>query len=512
MKGAWLSLALLLALPGTALAAEQAAPSGFLGAIDAVFAAIVGALEKIIFFDIGGMPFVVLWLLLGAIFFTLRMKFVNIRAFRHAIDVVRGRYDDPDEPGEVSHFQALAAALSATVGLGNIAGVAIAIQLGGPGAVFWMTLVGFLGMSSKFTECTLGQMYRIVRQDGSISGGAMHYLSRGLAEKGLRPLGKVLAGVFCVFCIGGAFGGGNMFQANQSFAGLVAAVPAFENLNWLYGLILALLVGLVIIGGIRRIGAVAGVLIPSMCAIYFVAAAWILLTNFTEIPAAIATIFREAFAPRAAIAGGFVAVLVQGVRRAAFDNEAGVGSAPICHSAARTDEPVREGIVALLEPFIDTIVVSNMTALVIVTTGVYANRSGEPDGIQMTFDAFSTGITWFPIILALAVFLFAFSTIISWGYYGERSWAYLFGERTLKVYQVIYVIFVFIGAVVNLQSVLNFGDMMILAMAFPNLLGCYLLSGKVATALEDYLARLRSGEMLTYEEKQSSERQLMQHR
>ncbi len=497
-KQPWLPLLLLL-VPGTALAAEEAAPGGFLGAIDTVFAAIVAALEKVIFFSVGGMPLVVLWLFLGALFFTLRMKFVNLRAFKHAIDVTRGQYDSPDDPGEVTHFQALSAALSATVGLGNIAGVAIAIQLGGPGAVFWMTIVGFLGMSSKFAECTLAQMYRIVRPDGRISGGPMHYLSRGLAEKGLQPLGKLLAGVFSVFCIGGAFGAGNMFQVNQSFAGLTAAVPALENLSWLYGLILAALVALVILGGIRRIAAVAELLVPGMCIIYCLAALWILLMNITEIPAAIATIIREAFAPQAAIAGGFVAVLVQGVRRAAFDNEAGVGSAPIAHSAARTDEPVREGLVALLEPFIDTIVVSNMTALVIITTGVYANSGGgEPDGIQMTFAAFSTGISWFPLILGLAVILFAFSTIISWGYYGERSWAYLFGEQSLRIYQVLYIIVVFIGAVVNLQSVLDFGDMMLLSMAFPNLLGAYLLSGKVAAALENYLERLHAKQMPVY--------------
>ncbi|MBD1866515.1 alanine:cation symporter family protein [Cyanobacteria bacterium FACHB-471] len=488
---------LVLAAPAFAQTSDTANTNVFLAGIDAVFGAVVAALEKVIFLSIGGMPLVVLWLLAGAIFFTFRMKFVNIRAFRHAIDVVRGSYDNPDEPGEVSHFQALSAALSATVGLGNIAGVAIAIQLGGPGAVFWMTIVGLLGMSSKFAECTLGLMYRIIRPDGTVSGGPMYYLSRGLAEKGLRPLGKVLAGVFCVFCIGGAFGGGNMFQVNQSFAGLTAAIPALEGFNWLYGLVLMALVGLVIIGGIRRIGAVAGFLVPAMCLTYFVAALWILVTNLTEIPAAAATIVREAFSPQAAITGGLVAVLVQGVRRAAFDNEAGVGSAPIAHSAARTDEPVREGIVALLEPFIDTVVVSNMTALVIVITGVYANQTGgEPDGIQMTFEAFSTSIPWFPVILGIAVFLFAFSTIISWGYYGERSWTFLFGERSLRVYQIIYVIFVFVGAVVNLQSVLNFGDMMILAMAFPNLLGCFLLSGKVAEALEDYLTRLNSGQMV----------------
>lgn len=495
MKYFWLLFALFTSVPATALAAQNTAPTSFISGIDAVFATIVSALEKVIFLSIGGMPLVVLWLLLGAIFFTLRMKFINIRAFPHAIKVVQGQYDNPNEPGEVSHFQALSAALSATVGLGNIAGVAIAIQLGGPGVVFWMTMVGFLGMSSKFAECTLAQMYRINRPDGSLCGGPMHYLSRGLAEKGLRPLGKVLAGMFAVFCIGGAFGGGNMFQANQSFVGVAQVLPWFQERSWLYGIILACLVGVVIIGGIRRIGAVAEILVPAMCISYFLAALWIIAGNFGEIPAAIATIIREAFNP-AAVGGGFVGVLVQGVRRAAFDNEAGVGSAPIAHSAARTDEPIREGIVALLEPFIDTIVVSNVTALVIVLTGVYKNS--QLDGISMTFDAFATGISWFPFLLSLAVFLFAFSTIISWGYYGERAWAYLFGEHTLKVFQVLFVIGVFVGSVVNLKSVLDFGDMMILSMAFPNLLGCFLLSGKIAAALEDYMQRLQNNKMPAY--------------
>jgi len=495
MKRFWLLVALFTSVPGTVLAAQNTAPIGLLGTIDAAFAAIVSALEKVIFLSIGGMPLVVLWLLAGAIFFTLRMKFINIRAFTHAINVVRGQYDNPDEPGEVTHFQALSAALSATVGLGNIAGVAIAIQLGGPGVVFWMTIVGFLGMSSKFAECTLAQMYRINRPDGSLCGGPMYYLSRGLAEKGLRPMGKILAGMFALFCIGGAFGGGNMFQANQSFVGVAQVLPWFEERSWLYGIILASLVGIVIIGGIRRIGAVAEILVPAMCFSYIMAALWIILGNFAEVPSAIATIIQEAFTPTA-IGGGFVGVLVQGVRRAAFDNEAGVGSAPIAHSAARTDEPVREGIVALLEPFIDTIVVSNITALVIVLTGVY--RNSQLDGIGMTFDAFASGISWFPALLSLAVFLFAFSTIISWGYYGERAWAYLFGEHTLRVFQVLFVIGVFVGSIVNLQSVLSFGDMMILSMAFPNLLGCFLLSGKVAAALENYMQRLQANKMPAY--------------
>lgn len=491
----WLSVVLILGLPGAALATEKAAPGGIVGSIDAAFAGIVEALSKVIFLSIGGMPLVVLWLIIGAIFFTLRMKFINLRAFGHAIEVVKGRYDDPNETGEVTHLQALSAALSATVGLGNIAGVAIAIQTGGPGAVFWMTLTGFFGMSSKFAECTLAQMYRTILPDGRVSGGPMHYISRGLAEKGMRSLGKVLAGVFCIFCIGGSFGGGNMFQANQSFAGVAHVLPFFEGRSWLYGIILAALVGLVILGGIRRIGAVAEILVPAMCLIYVGAALWILLLNITAIPAAFGTIIQGAFSPQAA-AGGFIGTLVTGVRRATFDSEAGVGSAPIAHAAARTEEPIREGIVALLEPFIDTIFVSNITALLIVTTGVY--RSTEGDGIQMTFNAFGSGISWFPYLLAFAVFLFALSSILSWGYYGERSWTYLFGEGSMRVYQFIYVIVVFIGSVVNLGAVIDLSDMMILSMAFPNLLGCYILSGKVASALDNYMQRLQVGQMPVY--------------
>lgn len=496
IKMAWLTLPLLLALPGAVLAAEEAPSPGFLDRLDFVFGTMVAALEQIIFLNIGGVPLIVLWLVIAAVFFTIQMRFVNIRAFKHAIDVVRGIYDDPNEPGEVTHFQALAAALSATVGLGNIAGVAIAIQVGGPGAVFWMTLAGLFGMTSKFVECTLGQMYRIVRQDGTVAGGPMQYLSKGLAERGLRSLGKVLAGVFAIFCIGGSIGGGNMFQANQAFAAAAQVVPALQGRSWIFGLILAVLVGLVIVGGIRRIGVIAGALVPTMCLIYVVSALWILLLNITEIPRAITIIITEAFSPQA-IQGGFIGVFVQGVRRSVFSNEAGIGSASIAHSAARTDEPIREGIVALLEPFIDTVIICNMTALVVVITGVYQNTGEGLDGVRMTSQAFSSVIGWFPILLSISVFLFAFSTIISWSYYGERAWAYLFGEKTQMVYKVLYVIFVFIGAVVSLGAVVDFGDMMLLSMAFPNLLGCYILSTKVKAALDDYLERLNKGEMLT---------------
>jgi alanine or glycine:cation symporter, AGCS family len=495
-KSPWIGLSLvMLAIPSAVYAAEGETTGGILGIIERAFSYLVEALSKILFFSIGGMPFIVLWLIVGATFFTIRMGFINFRAFAHAISVVRGRYDNPAETGEVTHFQALATALSATVGLGNIAGVAIAIQLGGPGAMFWMTIAGLLGMSSKFVECTLGQKYRIVKPDGSVSGGAMHYLSRGLGELGLRPLGKLLAGIFAILCVGGSFGIGNMFQVNQSYAAVAAVMPFLEGRSWLYGLLMAVLVALVIIGGIKRIGAVAEKLVPIMCSIYIVASLFIILINFPQIPSAFATIIKGAFVPQA-VTGGFVGVLVQGFRRACFSNEAGVGSAAIAHSAARTEEPIREGIVALLEPFIDTVVICNLTALVVIITGVYANTN--EDGAQMTNEAFSSVISWFPYVLAVAVFLFAFSTMISWSYYGERCWDYLFGDRTTIVYKVLFVAFVFVGAVVNLSAVLDFSDMMVLAMAVPNIFGCYLLSNKVAADLQDYMRRLQTGKMPVY--------------
>ena len=446
------------------------------------------------------LPFIVLWLVLGALFFTFRYSFINLRAFGHAIAVTRGRYDDPNDPGEVSHFQALSSALSATVGLGNIAGVAVAVGVGGPGAVFWMIVAGFLGMTSKFTECTLGQLYRKVEPGGTVSGGPMRYLSSGLAELGgggsktvMAWLGKGLAVMFAFMCIGGSLGGGNMFQANQSAAQLAKIVPFFADDvgKLVYGIVLAILVGVVIIGGIRRIGAVAGYIVPIMCGIYLLAGFGIIFTNLDQVGPAFGEIFGQAFSPEAGF-GGFLGVLVQGFRRAAFSNEAGIGSASIAHSAAATDEPVREGIVALLEPFIDTIVVCTMTALVIVITGVYR---GETEGIEMTSAAFETVFPWFPHVLTVAAFMFAFSTMISWSYYGERCWAFLFGPRSSIVYRIIFLVFVVLGSVLKLGSVIDFSDLMILGMAFPNILGLLLLSNKVGRALSDYMGRLRSGEM-----------------
>ena len=497
-KRFWLLTLLLTSLPTAALAQDQAETTGFLGSLEAGFQKIVDVLNAVFFYRIGGengMPLIVLWLMSGALFFTLRMGLINIRAFKHAIDVIQGKYDDPEDEGDVSHFQALAAALSGTVGIGNIAGVAIAIRLGGPGAALWMTLAGFLGMSSKFVECTLGQKYRTIKPDGTVGGGPMYYLSRGLSNRGLRPLGQGLAVLFAILCSIGSLGIGNMFQANQAFAAVVNVVPFLENFSWLFGIVLAALVGFVIVGGIERLGAVAGILVPMMAIIYGLACLWIILVKFTAIPAAIATIIAGAFNPEA-VAGGLVGVIAIGFQRAAFSNEAGLGSAAIAHSAARTDEPIREGIVGLLEPFIDTIVICNLTALTIILTGVYADPTvAELNGSQLTATAFAQVISWFPYVIAVAGFLFAYSTMISWSYYGQQSWAYLFGDRTVLVYKLLFLICVFVGSVVNLGPVLDFSDIMALAMSFPNLLGCFLMSGIVASDLQNYMQRLQSGQM-----------------
>jgi len=449
-------------------------------------------------------PLVLIWLIVGAIFFTIYMRFVNFRGFRLSLDIVRGKYTNPNEPGQVSHFQALTTALSGTVGLGNIAGVAVAVALGGPGATFWMIVAGLLGMSTKFVECTLGVKFRKVNSDGSISGGPMYYLSRGLAEKGKGTLGKVLAVFFAIMCIGGSFGGGNMFQANQASA-------QFTSLSWfedtfmaghvgaaLFGVIMAIAVAVVIIGGIRSIANVTDKIVPFMCGIYVVAALIVLAYHIADIPEAFGAIFTGAFSPAAAY-GGIVGVLIQGFRRAAFSNEAGIGSAAIAHSAVRTKEPITEGLVALLEPFIDTVVICTMTALVLVITGVYTDTSVA--GVEMTSVAFENvfgGIA--TIILTIAVVLFAFSTMISWSYYGLKAWGYLFGDsKALQaVYKVVFCVFVFIGSVMALDPVIGFSDAMIFAMCFPNILGLYLLSPGIRDDLNSFFTRIKSGEIKRY--------------
>lgn len=462
--------------------------------IDQALNVTVNVLEETLFLSIGGLPLIILWLLLGATYFTLRMGFINVRAFKHAIDVALGRYDDPDEPGEVNHFQAIATALSATVGLGNIAGVAIGIQLGGPGAVVWMTLAGFLGMSSKFVECTLAQQYRTVRADGTVAGGPMYYLSQGLDKMGLKPLGQGLAVGFASLCAIGALGGGNMFQASQTQAAIAHVLPVIDHYAWAYGLGLASLVGLVIIGGIQRIGTVAGAIVPTMASLYVLAGIWVILANLPAVPGAAVLITKEAFHP-AAIEGGMVGVLVQGIRRGLFSNSAGVGSAAIAHAATRTKEPVREGIVASLEPFIDTVLICNITALVCVVTGAYQNAPDSALGFQLVAMAFGTEVSGFTILLTIAVCLFAFSTIISWAYYGEQCWRYLTGDRFPLAYRLVYVGSTFVGSVTQPSAVLAFSDMMLFAIAIPNLTGCLLLSNQVATALQDYWQRLTTGKM-----------------
>ena len=485
-------------------------------------------------------PFVVLWLLVGASFLTIRMGFINLRAFWHAIRLTKGDYDDPNEPGEVSHFQALSSALSATVGLGNIAGVAIAVGSGGPGAIFWMVLIGLLGMTSKFTECTLGQMYRKVNSDGTVSGGPMLYLKDGLTDVlgGVgKALGSVLAVFFALLCIGGSFGGGNSFQVGQSLATIKGDIPILEDYPLLYGVGLTVVVALVIIGGIRSIGRVASIIVPFMCAAYVSMALYILGTNASQIPAAFGTIISNAFTFEAGL-GGLLGVMVVGIQRAVFSNEAGAGSAAIAHSAAKTDEPVSEGIVALLEPFIDTVLVCTMTGLVIIIAGgewtpnpelttkvgdtimidgeakvaeaddiaglplgKWSNQEYEKHvsgnaGAALTRTAVANkGLPWFKWILYAAVVLFAFSTIISWSYYGERCFTSLFGMNSSIIYKLIFLVFTVLGSVVSAKNILDFSDIMILGMSLPNILGLYILSGKVRGNLDEYMEKLKSGKI-----------------
>ncbi|MGH7446105.1 MAG: alanine/glycine:cation symporter family protein [Longimicrobiales bacterium] len=485
-------------------------PPAWQANLDAAMGRANGWVSSVFFFDVlwwdpdRTLPLVVGWLAFAAIFLTLRMGFINVRAFRHAIAITRGRYTNPNEPGEVSHFQALSTALSATVGLGNIAGVAIAISIGGPGATFWMIVAGFLGMTTKFSECTLALAYRDVGPRGSVLGGPMQYLSKGFADRGLPRFGKVLAVLFAVLCIGGSLGGGNSFQVNQSMNALQETIPALVTNGWMYGLLMTFLVGIVIIGGIRRIANVADKIVPLMAVVYVTAALFVILSNAATIPFALGEIFRQALSPDAAY-GGFIGVLVVGFQRAAFSNEAGAGSAAIAHSAARTDYPVREGIVALLEPFIDTVVICTMTALVIVFSGAYANPAYESliansQGAALTSRAFGENLAMFPYILSFAVFLFAYSTMISWSYYGERCAVWLFGARASMPYKVLFLIFVFLGSVLTATNVLAFGDLMILGMAFPNLIGVYFLSGKLKRMLDDYWQGYRAGSYRIYEQ------------
>ncbi|MBT8040372.1 MAG: alanine:cation symporter family protein [Xanthomonadales bacterium] len=447
-------------------------------------------------------PIVLVWLIFAATFFTLYFRFINFRAFRHGFQLVRGDYSDPMAAGEVTHFQALATALSGTVGLGNIAGVAVAVSLGGPGATFWMILAGLLGMSSKFVECTLGVKYRNEYTDGTVSGGPMYYLSKGLAERGprLKILGKFLAVMFAVFCVGGSFGGGNMFQANQSFVQLLAVTGGesswLAGKGWVFGLVVAALVGLVVIGGIQGIARVTSRIVPLMAVIYLAAGLSIIAINAEAVPAAMGAIVSGAFSPQG-VAGGVVGVLFQGFKRAAFSNEAGIGSAAIAHSAVRTSRPVSEGFVALYEPFIDTVVVCTVTALVIIITGTWNPSIDPSQGVALTSSAFESAIPWFPWVLTIAVVLFAFSTMISWSYYGLKAWTYLFGESKIAdaLYKILFLAFIVAGSSMQLGSVIDFSDAMIFAMAFPNVLGIYFLLPVVKRELDEYWADYKEGRL-----------------
>lgn len=500
--------------------------------INNAFMPVADAWESIVFtsINIGGftIPIVLIVLVGGALFFTLRFKFVNFRLFPTSIKIVRGKYDDMEKhtalesdlaidgdikdtildeshTGEVNHFQALATAVSGTVGLGNIAMVAVAISLGGPGATFWMIVAGLLGMSTKFVECTLGVKYRDINKEGRVYGGPMYYLSRGCKEMGMKGVGKILAVMFAIFCVGASFGGGNAFQSNQASAQIMSSLGIQSgSAGTLMGLILAIIVGVVIIGGIKRIASVTEKIVPFMAGLYVLSALIILLMNFSMIDNAISLIISEAFTPRSTIVGGFVGVMIQGFRRAAFSNEAGAGSAAIAHSAVNTKYAASEGLVALLEPFIDTVLICTMTALVIIIFNmneqfVYGDvindeamliATGERiGGVNLTSMAFESTIPGFSYILTIAVVLFAFSTILSWSYYGLQSWTYLFGRTQASElsFKIIFLLFTVLGAAITMEAVIKFSDAMILALVFPNMIGLFILHGKVRGELKRYL-------------------------
>jgi alanine or glycine:cation symporter, AGCS family len=430
----------------------------------------------------------------------LYLGFINVRGFKHGFHLIRGDYADKSGPGEVSHFQALTSAVSGTVGLGNIAGVAVAVSVGGPGATFWMIVAGLLGMSTKFTECSLGVMYRRENADGSVSGGPMYYLSRGIAANypGLKYFGLFLAAVSAICTMAGAIGAGAMFQANQAYQQVVNvtggdASPLADS-AWLFGVVLFFMVGVVIVGGITRIGRVTEKLVPGMALLYLAAGSVVLVANYDKVPAAIGTIFSSAFSNEA-VYGGVIGAIIQGFRRAAFSNEAGLGSAAIAHSAVKTREPMTEGFVALWEPFIDTVVICTMTALVIVVTGEYL-KTGM-GGVELTSDAFSTVISWFPYVLTVAVFLFAYSTMITWGYYGVKAMGFLTNENkgAQYLFKLVFLSSLVIGCTLNLSSIVDIADAMIFTMAIPNIIGLYLLLPKVKRELNSYLSRLNSGEI-----------------
>jgi len=484
------------------------ADAGIDQTIDSFFSTYFGWFVNLIFFSVevtdgANFPLIVLWLFVAAIIFTFYFGFVQFKQFRLSLDIVSGKYSNPDkskEHGEISHFQALSTALSGTVGLGNIAGVGVALAIGGPGATFWMVLVGILGMASKFTECTLGVKYRneYVDENGEhkVSGGPMYYLSKGLAELGKPGLGKFLAIAFSVMTILGAFGAGNMFQGNQANAIIVQTFGLPSGYGWLTGLVLAIFVGFVIVGGIKSIAKVTEKLVPFMAIMYIIMSLIVLIGHADKIGDAFSLIINGAFTGEG-VAGGFIGALIQGLKRATFSNEAGIGSAAIAHSAVKTNEPVTEGLVSLLEPLIDTVIICTMTALVITVSGL---NTGELSGVELTAAAFSQTSGIFQYALTIAVVLFAVSTMISWSYYGLKAWTYLFGEgRTRELtYKLIFCLFIIVGASISFGSVIDFSDAAIFSMSIFNIIGLYFLMPIVKRELKSFVERVKSGEIVKY--------------
>ncbi|MDB9787272.1 alanine:cation symporter family protein [Bacteriovoracaceae bacterium] len=466
----------------------------FMDSVDGFFGLIVKYFAPLLFWTVPiiQLPFILTVMVFGGIFFTFRYGFVNVRFFGHSINIIRGKYDDPNDAGHISHFQALTSALSATVGLGNIAGVAVAIGAGGPGAVFWMWIVAFFGMSMKFSSCTMAQLYRRVDKDGHVLGGPMVYLQEGFKEINKPLLGKIFAYFFAFTCIFASFGGGNMFQANQTFELLSGQFPVLKDYPLVVGVVLAIFAGIVLIGGITRIGKVTGKMVPLMCAFYCATCLTIIFSNYEKIPEMFLSIVNSAFAP-GAMYGGFIGVLIQGVKRASFSNEAGLGSAAMAHAAAKTKEPVREGIVAMIGPFIDTHLVCTMTALTILITGVHLDPALAGKGALMTAAAFGTLGSMMPMALTIATAIFAYSTIISWSYYGECATEFVFGRKAIKYYRMVYVLVICIGPIVSLGNVIDFADLLLLSMAFPNIIGMMILSGTVKGKIEDYARRKKIG-------------------
>jgi alanine or glycine:cation symporter, AGCS family len=499
------SLVLMLC---TLLLSQPASAQGIDAAVDTFFNDYLGWFAGFIFTSVPvgetAFPLIAGWLLAAALIFTLYFGFLQFRKFKLATDIVRGRYSDPNSKhsGEISHFQALATALSGTVGLGNIAGVGAALAIGGPGATFWMIIVGLLGMASKFTECTLGVKYRTILPSGAVSGGPMYYLSRGLAERGFAGLGKFLAVMFSIMVILGALGGGNMFQGNQANAMMVQTFGLPDGYGWVTGLLLAAFVFSVIVGGMPSIASVTSKLVPVMAVLYILMSITVIVMNLGQVGPAFVAIFDGAFTATG-VAGGFVGALIQGLKRATFSNEAGVGSAAIAHSAVKTDEPVTEGLVSLLEPFIDTVIICTMTALVITIAGLNTGPYPSPDGltgVNLTAASFQATFDWFRYPLALAVLMFAVSTMISWSYYGLKGWTYLFGEGKTNemVYKIIFCIFIVIGASIGFSAVIDFSDAAIFAMGIFNIIGLYFLMPVVKAELAKFLAKVESGEFKRY--------------